>query len=451
MNQAQVLFLDILKYAIQGKKFDKDTSEYPWEQILYWAQLHKVLPMIFELICEFPDVHIYLNDESNDTDYSNGTFNSDLKNILLNYRMLAVATVTEQIIKQDQFLRLYDELREMGIEPCVVKGLVIKNLYPKPYHRPSVDEDIFIKEEDFPACHDFLIEKGIPLLKPMQKLEDHEVAYREKKGYIYVEVHKALFDPEAKAYGQLNRYFEKALENSRTEEVALLSEPDHQVRIRTMAPTDHMLFLILHAYKHFLYSGFGIRQVCDINMFAREYMEEIDWEYIGACLAENHALIFIRALWRIGAAWLGFDWPCTDDTQLLLDQSAKPVNVTDIDESLILRDILEGGLYGAASLTRLHSSNITLEAVADSLHHGAATKAGISYILKSVFLPYERLKSRYPFLRKMPFLLPVAWIIRISSYAIEVLHGKKGFSGVSESVKMGQKRIEMLKKYGMIK
>lgn len=40
-----------------------------------------------------------------------------------------------------------------------------------------------------------------------------------------------------------------------------------------LAPTDHLLCLLCHAYKHFLYAGFGIRHVCDIGIFAEPDLE----------------------------------------------------------------------------------------------------------------------------------------------------------------------------------
>ena len=43
--------------------------------------------------------------------------------------------------------------------------------------------------------------------------------------------------------------------------------------IRILAPTDHLLCLLCHAYKHFLYAGFGIRHVCDIGIFAEPDLE----------------------------------------------------------------------------------------------------------------------------------------------------------------------------------
>jgi len=44
------------------------------------------------------------------------------------------------------------------------------------------------------------------------------------------------------------------------------------------------LFLIEHAYSHFLHEGLTWRHVLDWTMFSRRHREEIDWEAFDALL-----------------------------------------------------------------------------------------------------------------------------------------------------------------------
>ena len=92
----------------------------------------------------------------------------------------------------------------------------------------------------------------------------YEVPYGKKGSLIYIELHKSLFPPESDAYGDLNRFFE----NVYTDAIEIKID---NTDIRTMGYTDHLFYLICHAFKHFLHSGFGIRQVCDIILFANAY------------------------------------------------------------------------------------------------------------------------------------------------------------------------------------
>jgi hypothetical protein len=52
-------------------------------------------------------------------------------------------------------------------------------------------------------------------------------------------------------------------------------------------------------------------------------------------------------------------------------------------------------------------------------------------------------------LRKHPWLLPVAWTHRILNYGKEIK--SNGTGTVLESVQIGNKRVELLRQYGVIK
>ena len=116
-----------------------------------------------------------------------------------------------------------------------------------------------------------------------------------------------------------------------------------------------------------------------------------------------------------------------------------------MDETDMLMDLLDSGIYGNANMSRKHSSNMTLDAV-------AADKSGkkiSNTVWKSLFPSAKKLEGRYPYLKKYPILLPVAWIDRILKYRKET--AVVGGNDAAESVKIGNQRIELLKKYGIIK
>ena len=57
-----------------------------------------------------------------------------------------------------------------------------------------------------------------------------------------------------------------------------IDEVVNDVAITTMGYTDHMLFLILHAFKSNLTAGgFGIRQALDILICAERYESVCNW------------------------------------------------------------------------------------------------------------------------------------------------------------------------------
>ena len=114
----------------------------------------------------------------------------------------------------------------------------------------------------------------------------------------------------------------------------------------------------------------------------------------------------------------------------------------EIDAEPLLHDTLCGGVYGSNDYTRLHSSTVTLNAVK------ASRRGERSSILRSIFPRKEYLERRYAYLKKRPYLLPVAWVQRIAHYAEE----KRGSDSNSAagSISLAKERIELMKKYDIM-
>lgn len=169
----------------------------------------------------------------------------------------------------------------------------------------------------------------------------------------------------------------------------------------------------------------GIRQVCDMGMFAEAYGGEIDWQRIVRGCASVRIDLFAAALFRIAEKHLGFPMP-------------EAFSGYAVDEAALLADMLSGGVYGIVDEDRLHIGSITLDAVA-AQKQGRRRRS----LAASLFPSAASLAGRYPYLRKRPWLLPIAWTQRISGYL------KKSKTSAA-SVEIGEKRVELLRQYGVI-
>lgn len=414
MDVTSETFLAILKSALAGERaqLSREISDDEWQRLFSLAGIHRVLPMFFEV------VHA-----SASLQQANAPLVTSVKRQVRHQVMM-------QTIRTNEFFELNQQLHAAGIHPIVVKGIICRNLYPQPDHRHSSDEDLLIPEDQFAKCHQVMLNFGMHTTQDESELATaYEVPYRKNGSPLYIELHKHLFPPESDAYGDMNRFFDGIYESAIAEDIQ-----GHTVY--TMGHTDHLFYLICHAFKHFLHSGFGIRQVCDIIMYANQYGNQIDWEQVLNNCKAIHADKFAAALFQIGRNYLVFD----------IDKAAYPDIWQEIkvDEIHMLEDILSGGLYGASNMSRKHSSNITLDAVA-AQKQGRKTK---SFIFSSAFTSAEKLKGRYPYLKKYPFLLPVAWCSRLWSYCKETKASTD--NNASEAIKIGNDRINLLKEYGIL-
>jgi len=223
------------------------------------------------------------------------------------------------------------------------------------------------------------------------------------------------------------------------------------------------------------------------------------WDHIRTCLEKVHAFDFTRGLLHIVKECLLPD--AKFFSSICNNSTGTDWHIDEIDIETLLEDILASGVHGNSSLERLHSSNITLKAIAQDKQLNAVRSSSsnkstsfISTAFHSVFLPLKSMSGRYPYLKKAPFLLPFAWTQRVCRYLKERITAAKrvssssnsvlSISGIAssgsdrsssisgrspsasdrqlknsetkkksataESLRLGRSRVELLKKYGII-
>lgn len=397
LTTTETQFLHIAKAAISGGDLPAEKAD--WPAIFTLANQQKLLPILFEAVRKTPAA------EGNTA-------------LFAMTKQQVIGQVLNQTVRTAEFADLYRQLRAAGLHPVVVKGQLCSRLYPLKDHRISADDDLYIPDAEFMACHEQLLANGLRTDTPADELSTaDEVSYTKNGSQLYIELHRHLFDSAEDAHDELNHFFASL-------------KPVETDSFLAMPPHEHLLYLILHAYKHFVRSGIGLRQFCDIGLWAREYHTEIDWQRLHDQCASVHAATFAAAAFRIAKDYLGIAF----DLSTPWDAS--------IDVEPLLHDTLCGGVYGSNDLTRLHSSTVTLNAV-------KASRTGEkSSVLSTVFPKREYLERRYPYLKKRPYLLPVAWVQRLAHYASEKQSGTD--NSASGSIKLAKERIELMKRYDIL-
>lgn len=389
-------FISILGAAVRGEPATP-AADTDWNSLLTMAAQHQVLPMVASALPR------------------------QVMAMIPSLRTEVFRQVSTQITSSKAFIALYTAMERAGFHPLVVKGIVCRNIYPSGEMRPSGDEDLYVTDEEFAPMCEFLRAYGM-VSGEDDRPDAYEIPWQKPGSPLYIELHRRLFTPDSGAYGELESFFD--ISRNRYE------YKTEYGTVHSLTPHDHMLYLLLHAYKHFLHSGFGIRQICDIGLWAQHYGDQIDWDRLADQCGSCNARQFAAAVLGIAVHDIGVCVVLPAQWQVTLE-FCQP----------LLRDVLAGGVYGKSDSDRLHSSTVTLNAVeADR----AGSRAGI---WQSVFLKRSEMEKKYPYLRRFPFLLPVAWLQRIFRY----LTRKDASGSLTASVTIGSERVKLLKMYGIIR
>lgn len=402
MTERETAFFALLRAALHGETISLDLPADVWQSVFALAFRQHLLPMVYEAALA-------------------SEITPELAPLFSQYRQGTIEQVARQAARDVDFRALYRYLRRCGLRPIVVKGQLCSRLYALRYHRISADNDLFISEAEFRACHRALAAYGLAAETLDAQLDQAaEITYRDRDNTLYIELHRALFDIQEYAAGDLNPFFADAFSQA-VETDGYLSMPAHM----------HMLYLLLHAYKHFIYSGVGIRQTCDLALWAMHNAAEIDWPLLLEQCSQAHADRFAAAQFQIAEQYLEFRLPLPDCWREIC-----------VDPQPLLQDMLDGGVYGSDSLTRLHTSTVTLDAIR------ACRTGKKASVVRSVFPSYGYMAARIPWLYGRPLLLPAAWVVRIFHYAAELRRSDS--SDAAESLRLAKARIALLKQYGVI-
>ena len=353
-----------------------------------------------------------------------------------NYRswvMESIENVSVQTINSFEFLKVYQHLRAHGIFSTVVKGVVCRELYGDlKCHRPSGDEDIIIEREEFNKARETLEQEGYCVLidpdEHSKELDDTKLDYVQEVTFcnpdtaLKIEVHINIFSTENEIFRNMNDLFEDSKEHTQIKQI-------EGVGIKTFEPTDNLLFLILLTFKHFLFSGFGIRMVCDILLFQERYQKEINFDCLLRKLEQVSALNFYNDLIFIGNIYLGFN----------LKTFCEPCQTDEL-----LDDIRESGAFGNDNEAQAMSA-VFLRSALEANQSKNSSRA--KRLWKTVFPGKEWLYRYDPRIKTNSLWTIPAYCGRIKKGFIFLVTNRKM---QENSILIGEKRLGMLRDYGIV-
>lgn len=389
-----MLFLKSILQAL-----DTNISEAEVKAVLKLAQHHNILPLCYENL-------------------SHTVSFDDEKFAGLNKRVLSA--VFSQTKRTANFKTIYNILLQAGLKPLVIKGIICRNLYGDMCdHRPSGDEDILVKKEEYFRVSEILQANGyIPGEVVNEKILSgkQEITFKSPNG-LSIEVHLNIIGTENESRRTMNDYFKNPFEK------AIAVEIDGQTYF-TLNCTDHYIYLFYHMFKHFSMTGVGVRQMLDMFKFGSRYKEDIDWDAVNEAIEATGAGKLYGDMLETGRLYWGFEF-----------ENKFGVSFPE----RLLEDMFSAGAYGNGTMEQAGSKVKVMASMSSGGKHST---------VRSVFPTLEAMREHYTVLYKHPYLLPVMWAFRIVRYIFRSQTGKT--YNVLKSDSIADKKIQLLRDYKII-
>lgn len=277
-------------------------------------------------------------------------------------------------------------LEKSGIWYMPLKGVLLKELYPKVGMREMADNDILFDRNHEEQVHEWFLNRGYESESYRKTFEN---SYH-KKPFFNFEMHTSLFN--AMSYPEWSAYFGNVKER-------LVPKPETEYGYQ-FTDEDFYIYFLVHAYKHVKYSGTGIRSLLDCYLYTNA-KKDMDWTYIYGEMEKLEIVSFEKKFRnlsnRVFSDPVSFSMECLSD-----------------DEKNFLNSFIFSGTYGTVKnqiCNRMKEMNI------DTGELNGDTKK--KYLLRRLFPNEEFMKKYYPFFGRHKWLIPVGYIYRMFSMVIK--------------------------------
>lgn len=354
--ETEYCYLLHLLGAFIRKEAPEVSSDVDWQKLMQLAGIHSVTGILGYMAMKYPLC-------------ADAQLTASLRSSCRN----TVARFAQRGIQAEAMAAA---LEQAGIDHILMKGYVLREMYPVPELRTFNDIDIVIRPEERKKSDDLMMSLGF------QRHDDWEPVYSYFRGNELYEIHTEIMEIDVSHRADYKGYFRKMWEHA-------VPVSDHSFRF---TPEFHFLYLLTHIAKHVHGSGAGIRMYLDAAVFVQHHGAELDWDWLRQQLAALQLERFAGVVLTAAENWFGI--PC-------------PVEHERPDADVMERFLaftMEAGTFG-------HQNRD--EALTALKHEEDNGTARVGRLLRETFPRAETIQSRYTYLQRRPWLLPAAWVHRL--------------------------------------
>lgn len=351
INEGQYL-IKLLGAAINNSDIEYPLGDFDWDSLYALSAFHSVANTAYYGIQKLP---------------TTSTIPDNILNAFTNAAFKSSAVESLQHFEMRQIFQRFEQNQVF----CVpLDGHVIKKHYPRPDMRYISTLILLIDDKDKSKIHTILNSLGYSLVRS----EQHNSTYL-KDNNVTLELRTSLI-PEHPEY---NDYFKEVRQN-------VIFKRNLRF-VGSLKPEDFYIYTMAQLSHLYATGGASIRSVLDVWVLLKRLSPTLDREYISQKLTELNLTLFTYYMEEFSKVWFNGN----------LDKSDN--DIYDKMASQILKNYKSAGTN---ELTSFYSA--VSPAKADTPDKPDQDK---------VFPPLDKMTIAYPILEKMPFLLPIFWLVRL--------------------------------------
>lgn len=374
-NVEAVYLLHMISAVLNGKELNPPEQPVDWNIMLKLAHKHQVEVLLYYGIMKLPP--------------EKRPQPEIFAKILQHFQVAAARDAAQQA----EVTVIFDTLEAEKLDAAILKGFFMKGFYPSPEMRQMCDLDFLLRSYNDRKKID----------KIMSEKLDYSIVYREqgmygeyiKKPFLYVDFTDCLIPPTYPAH----KYFADVWSR--------MIKRDGYSHSYQMNPEDFYIYMLAHTAKHYINGGIGLRYCMDLYVFHKKLPNIIKNKNVKRTLNKLGLTDFRKKLLDLSYSWF------SDPTDKI---------VTDDVFAYIMRC----GVYGRKDVVNANKY----------LKNG---RGRVGFFFNKIFPSSSYMKDVFPFLHKVPFLIPVMWVV--NWFRVLLMHPSKVSKAIHDSKDVDMKTV----------
>ena len=290
MQKVYEQYLQIIKGACTNHPLHLTLSKEEQEALLPLARRHFTAPFVLPYITDAHCLQL---------------LKQQTKQMMLQYHQI------------EYFTHYIFSLFKQAHIPCfLLKGISLAEYYPMPESRKLGDVDLYINDENFLDLAKHVLESNC--FTAVDELSDHHLTYE----YCFSKINRTFI---LELHFRVVGLYQFSPANAVVDRIyaagqlTCAKQTINDICYPVLPSTEYCFYMLHHMLKHYLYSGFGIRLLCDFVFYLTAHAADIDFQKIHAWCQESHIFHLYEIILESCRIYLGL--PDTIDANITAPSS----------------------------------------------------------------------------------------------------------------------------------